>query len=71
MSGEKMKTTFLLDKQIHEALRIKAIKERTTLAALLEEGARRVLKEGAGRSMKKTKGQPGRTGRLTGQMPDV
>lgn len=63
MSGEKVKTTFLLDKQIHEALRIKAIKEGTTLAALLEEGARRVLKEGTGQSTKKAKGRPARTGR--------
>jgi hypothetical protein len=56
VSREKMKTTFLLDKQIHEALRIKAIKEGTTLAALLEEGARRLLKQGTGRSTKKAKG---------------
>ena len=56
MSVEKVKTTFLIDKQIHEALRIKAIKERTTLAALLEEGARRILKEGTTRTTKKAKG---------------
>ena len=43
MAVEKRKTTFLLDKQIHEALRIKAIKEGTTLAALLEEAARQLL----------------------------
>ena len=45
MPVEKRKTTFLLDKQIHEALRIKAIKEGTTLAALLEEAARQLLEK--------------------------
>ncbi|MDE2483858.1 MAG: hypothetical protein KGL32_01230 [candidate division NC10 bacterium] len=43
MDTEKRKTTFLLDKQLHAALRIKAIKEGTTLAALLEEAARQFL----------------------------
>jgi hypothetical protein len=63
VTDEKVKTTFLLNKEIHEALKIKAIKERTTLAALLEEGARRLLKEGTTRTTKKARGRPGQTGR--------
>lgn len=57
MGGEKQKTTFLLDKQIHEALRIKAIKEGTTLAALLEEAARQLL---GGATKPRRKGKEGR-----------
>lgn len=56
VSEERVKTTFLLDRRIHEALRIRAFKERTTLAALLEEGARRLLQAEAGRTTKKAKG---------------
>lgn len=47
--AEKQKTTFLLDKQIHDALRIKAIKEGTTLAALLETAARQFLEKERGK----------------------
>lgn len=63
MGTEKRKTTFLLDKQIHEALRIKAIKEGTTLAALLEEAARQFLDREVKRAPKKARGRPGQTGR--------
>ena len=56
MGEAKKKTTFLLDKQIHEALRIKAIKEGTTLASLLEEAARQFLGKEIKRSPRKAKG---------------
>lgn len=44
-SKETRRTSFDMDRDLWEALRIQAVKEGTSLRALLNEGARMVLRE--------------------------